>query len=115
MRTLKTKTSRAYDKRLKLQVRKADQWSGHLKWTDVPGDFWAAIRSRTATLPVEGQQEQEITKYEVFTPWRPGVFLTQAERRFVDDQGRHFYIASAVDINEEHREFQVTCTLDKTE
>lgn len=69
------------------------------------------VRPKSGTIQLEGQQEQETVKYEVMTPWRPELFVGQAERRLVHVDGRKFYVESVLDVDEAHREFKITCTV----
>ncbi len=94
----------------RLEEKKADDWSDTVAWKPVD-DLIGYVKPKSGTIQLEGQQEQEIVKYEVTTPWRPNMFTTQAERRLVHEDGRNFYIESTIDLDESHREFRITCTV----
>lgn len=94
----------------RLEEKKADDWSDTVAWKFVD-DLVGYVRPKSGTIQLEGQQEQEIVKYEVTTPWRPELFDGQAERRLVHVDGRKFYVESTLDLDDAHREFKITCTV----
>ena len=104
----KSKTARQYRFPVVLEVKRADDWNGKVKWAFVRR-MYCNITPRTARLVIDGQQETEVINYEVLTPWHPDGFPAQ-EARLVE-QDRKFYVESSVDMGEDHREHQLICTL----
>jgi SPP1 family predicted phage head-tail adaptor len=94
----------------RLEEKKADDWSDTVAWKFVD-NLVGYVRPKSGTIQLEGQQEQETVKYEVMTPWRPDVFTGQAERRMIHADGRNFYVESVLDVDESHKELQITCTV----
>lgn len=71
--------------------------------------MYADIRPRTGSTQTDQQQEVEVIKYEIFTSWHPGGF-PGGDLRLVEGD-RKFYVDSAIDVGEDHREHKWVCTL----
>lgn len=111
MSTFKTESAREYNRLAILQEKTQDEWSGNVQWSEA-WELYIALRPRTAKLAVDGVQETEVVRYDVYTPWNPDaarVLANVVERRLVVDD-RILYVESVIDMLDEHAELKIICT-----
>ena len=109
--TFKTKSAREYNRLAMLQEKTQNEWDGRVSWEQID-DLYVAVRPRTARLAVDGVQETEVIRYDVYTPWNPDAARLLAkviERRLVVDD-RVLYVESVIDMLDEHAELKIICT-----
>lgn len=74
-------------------------------------EMWVDIRPLRASEPVQGDQRQDVTSYEIRTPWRPTVILGQMQLKIqLKTETQEFEIVTAMDSGEMHEELVIQAT-----
>ena len=103
-----SRESREYNRQLWLQEKRVNRDSGLLEWVDVRL-LHCAVKPKISKLAIDGVQETEQIKVNIFTPWKLGMFARAVERRLVDKE-HTYWIEGAFDVNDAKREYQMICT-----
>ena len=93
---------------VKITPQRGDTWSGPIDWKAIAVlncRRWPRSGKRT----VDGIQETEQIKYDIFTPWNANL-RREEERRLVDSDGRVLWVESVLEVDDEQREHHMICT-----